>query len=52
MSGKMGRGVGLQDLLRRFTCIDATTDVLWSHDHEKRRSCRSFLMSYIGRPSA
>ena len=27
MSEKMG--VGLQDLLRRFTCADATADVLW-----------------------
>ena len=28
-------GVGLQDLLRRFTCTDATADVLWSYDYEK-----------------
>ena len=33
MSEKMG--VGLQDLLRRFTCTDATADVLWSYDYEK-----------------
>ena len=32
-------GVGLQDLLRRFTCTDATADVLWSYDYEKRGSC-------------
>ena len=25
-------GVGFQDLLRRFTCADATADVLWSYD--------------------
>ena len=29
-------GVGLQDLLPCFTCIDATADVLWSYDYEKR----------------
>ena len=34
-------GVGLQDLLRRFTCTDATVDVLWSYDYEKRGSCGS-----------
>ena len=34
MSKKMG--VGLQNLLPRFTCTDATTDVLWSYDCEKR----------------
>ena len=28
-------GVGLQDLLRSFTCTDATADVLWSNDCEK-----------------
>ena len=28
-------GVGLQDLLRRFACTDATADVLWSYDYEK-----------------
>ena len=28
-------GVGLQDSLRRFTCTDATADVLWSYDFEK-----------------
>ena len=28
-------GVGLQDLLRSFTCTDATADVLWSYDYEK-----------------
>ena len=28
-------GVGLQDLLPRFTYTDATADVLWSHDYEK-----------------
>ena len=33
MSEKMG--VGLQDLLQRFTCTDATADVLWSYDYEK-----------------
>ena len=33
-AGKMG--VGLQDLLSRFTCTDATEDVLWSYDYEKR----------------
>ena len=33
-------GVGLQDLLRSFTCTDATADVLWSHDKvRKRGSC-------------
>ena len=39
MSEKM-EGVGLQDLLPRFTCTDAA-DVLWSYDYEKRsyRSC-------------
>ena len=34
-------GVGLQDLLRRFTCTDATVDVLWSYYYEKRGSCES-----------
>ena len=29
------RGVCLQDLLRRFTCTDATSDVLWCYDYEK-----------------
>ena len=29
-------GVGLQDLLSRFTCTDATADVLWFYDYEKR----------------
>ena len=33
MSEKMG--VRLQDLLSRFTCTDATVDVLWSYDYEK-----------------
>ena len=33
MSEKMG--VGLQDLLRSFTCTDATADVLRSYDYEK-----------------
>ena len=28
-------GVGLQGLLPRFTCTDATADVLWSYDYEK-----------------
>ena len=28
-------GIGLQDLLRRFTCTDATADVLWAYDYEK-----------------
>ena len=28
-------GIGLQDLLRRFTCTDAMADVLWSNDYEK-----------------
>ena len=28
-------GVGLQGLLRSFTCTDATADVLWSYDYEK-----------------
>ena len=28
-------GVGLQVLLRRFTCTDATADVFWSYDYEK-----------------
>ena len=28
-------GVGLHDLLRHFTCTDATADVLWSYDYEK-----------------
>ena len=28
-------GVGLRDLLPRFTCTDATADVLWSYDYEK-----------------
>ena len=36
VSEKMG--VGLQDLLRRFTCTDVTVDVLWSYDYEKRGS--------------
>ena len=40
-------GVGLQVLLRRFTCTDATADVLWSYDYEKRGSCGSCS----GRPS-
>ena len=35
MSEKMG--VGLQDLLRRFTCTDATAEVPWSYDYEKKR---------------
>ena len=39
MSEKME--VGLQDLLPRFTCTDATEDVLWSYDYENKRSCRS-----------
>ena len=30
-------GLGLQDLLPRFTCTDARSDVLWSYDHEKGR---------------
>ena len=34
-------GIGLQDLLPSSTCIDATADVLWSYDYEKRGSCRS-----------
>ena len=34
MSEKMG--TCLQELLSRFTCTDATTDVLWSYDYEKR----------------
>ena len=29
------RRVGLQDLLRSFTCTDGTADVLWSYDYEK-----------------
>ena len=29
-------GVGLQDLFPRFTCSDATANVLWSCDYEKR----------------
>ena len=29
-------GVGLQNLLRSFTCTDATADVLWSYDHTKK----------------
>ena len=33
MSKKMG--VGLQDLLSRFTCTDDTADVLWSDDYKK-----------------
>ena len=33
MSEKIG--VGLQDLLPRFTCTDATADVLWSYNYEK-----------------
>ena len=33
MSVKMG--VCLQDLLRSFTCTNATADVLWSYDYEK-----------------
>ena len=49
VSEKMG--VGLQDLLRRFTCTDATVDVLWSYDYEKRGSCGSCWRSYSGRPS-
>ena len=28
-------GVGLQGLLPRFTCTDATADVLRSYDYEK-----------------
>ena len=28
--------VGLQDLLRRFTCTDAMADVLWSYDYKKK----------------
>ena len=28
-------GVGLQGLLRSFTCTDATVDVLWSCDYEE-----------------
>ena len=34
MSEKMG--ACLQDLLPRFTCIDATADVLWSYDYDKK----------------
>ena len=29
-------GAGLQDLLPRSTCIDATADVLWSYGYKKR----------------
>ena len=43
--------VGLQDLLPRFTRTDATANVLWSYDCEKRRSCRSCWRGYFGSPS-
>ena len=36
MSEKMG--IGFQDLLRSFTCTDATADVLWSYDYEKEKA--------------
>ena len=44
-------GVGLQDFFQRFTCIDATANVLWSYDYEKRGSWRSCWRSYFGKPS-
>ena len=44
-------GVDLQDLLPRFTSNDATADVLWSYDYEKRGRCNSCWRSYFGRPS-
>ena len=36
MSEKMVSLQDLQDLFPRFTCIDATANVLWSYDYEKR----------------
>ena len=49
MAEKMG--VDLQDVLPRFICNDATADVLWSYDYEKRGRCNSCRRSYFGRPS-
>ena len=49
MSEKMG--ICFRDLFPRFTCIDATANVLWSCDYEKRESWRSCWRSYFGKPS-
>ena len=45
-------GVGFQDLLRSFTCTDATADVLWSYDYEKEGVVEVVEgVRYSGRPS-
>ena len=44
MSKKMG--VGLHDLLPRFTCTDAPADVLSPYDYEKR-CCSTIFLKYL-----
>ena len=45
-------GIGLRDLLPRFTCIDATAEVLWSYDYEKEGVVEVVeRVRYFGRPS-
>ena len=45
-------GVGLQDLLRSFTCTDATAGVLWSYDYEKEGVVEVVEgVTYSNRPS-